>query len=174
MNTYTKDKRTVLYLILTYCSFNGTLILNNKWYIGGLYAALHRNDSFHIFTQNYKDKIRKLSEILSNRKIKIYNKDYSKILQKAQKGDFVFLDPPYIEDKKYSFNYNKDEIFDIDNLKEQVDILHKKKVKWMMTQIDTPQVRLLFKKYNFKKYKNKSTFNSAVSTNKKEIIITNY
>ena len=174
IDTYTKDKRTVLYLILTYCSFNGNLILNDKLYIGGLYAALHRNDSFHIFTQNYKDKIRKLSEILSNENIKIYNKDYIKILDKAQKNDFVFLDPPYIEDKKYSFNYNKYEVFNLETLKEQVDILHKKKVKWMMTQIDSSQVRLLFKKYNFKKYKNNSTFNSVVSTNKKEIIITNY
>lgn len=172
MDTYTEDKRTVLYLILIYCSFNGTLINKyNEWYISGLYGDLYTSNTCHIFTQNYKDKVRELSKKLSN--IKIYNRDYTKILEKAQKGDFVFLDPPYIEDKKYAFNYNKDEIFDINHLKKQLDILHKNKVKWMMTQIDTPEVRYLFKKYNFKKYKNNSNFQS-VSTNKKEVIITNY
>lgn len=178
MDTYTKDKRTILYLILIYCSFNGTLINKyNEWYISGLYGNLYKNESVHIFTQNYRDKILKLSKILSNENnvVKIYNKDYKIILEKAKKGDFVFLDPPYIENKKYSFNYNKYENFDIVDLKKQLDILHKNQVKWMMTQIDTPEIRFLFKKYNFKRYQNNSNFQSSISTtNKNEVIITNY
>ena len=170
MDTYIGNKRTILYLILIYCSFNGTLInKSNEWYISGLYIHIYQDQSVHIFTENFKNKIRKLSEILSNKSQKIYNTDYIKILEKAQKGDFVFLDPPYIEDRNYAFNYNKEEIFDINELKSQVDILTKNKVKWMMTQIDTPDVRLLFKKY-----KNNSNFQSTVSTSKKEVIITNY
>ena len=167
-----KKKRTLVYLILTYCSFNGNLILNNKWYIGGLYGTLYLNNTLHIFTEKYKDKIRKISKILKN--TKIYNKDFTKILEKAKKGDFVFLDPPYIEDKKYSFNYNKDEVFDNDFLKKELDELTKKKVKWMMTQIDSPQIRKLFKKYKFKTYVNISNFKSPQKTKKKELIITNY
>ena len=42
-----------------------------------------------------------------------------------------------------------------------------------MTQIDSTQIRSLFKDYDFKKYKNNSNFNTT-NTNKKEIIITNY
>ena len=172
MDTYEKKKRTLAYLILTYCSFNGNLILNNKWYIGGLYGSLYLNNTLHLFTDKYKDKIRKISKIL--KKIKIYNKDYTKILENAKKGDFVFLDPPYIEEKKYAFNYNKDEVFDNGLLKKELDALTKKKVKWMMTQIDSPQIRLLFKKYKFKKYVNNSNFKSVQKTKKKEVIITNY
>jgi len=172
MDTYKLHKRTILYLILIYCSFNGTLINKyNKWYISGLYGAFLIRNSVYIFTQNYKDNILELNKILSS--IKIYNKDYTKILEKAKKDDFVFLDPPYIENRKYVFNYNKDDIFDLNNLKNQVEILDKKNVKWMMTQIDTPEVRLIFNKYKFKNYKNNSNFTSAI-TNKKEVIIMNY
>jgi DNA adenine methylase len=68
----------------------------------------------------------------------------------CKNGDFVFLDPPYIEKHNYKFNYNKGEILDDDflkNLLKEVKKLDRKKVKWLMTQADTQRIRQLFKDY---------------------------
>ena len=171
MDTYTGDQRTINYLLMIYCNFEGTLYLSNRLYFRGLNGNIYTNKSCHIFTENYKSKILELQNILKN--VKIENKDYLKILDKTKKGDFVFLDPPYIEEKKYAFNYTKDQDFSIKKLKEELHNLDKKQVKWMMTQIDTIQVRNIFKNYNFKSYVNNSNFNNF-ETLKKELIITNY
>jgi DNA adenine methylase len=171
MDTYTGKKRTILYLLMVYCSFTGSIILNGKWRTSSINGNLYSKNQCHVFTGDYKEKIRKLNELLRN--IKIYNKDYTTILKEAKQGDFVFLDPPYIEDKVYAFNYNKIDNFDINVLKIQVDILSKNKVKWMMTQIDTIQVRNIFQKYKFYEYFNNSNFLNGKNI-KKELIIKNY
>lgn len=163
--------RTINYLLMIYCSFNGCVIKDNNYYIGGLYGAFFIRKSVIIFTQNYKSKLLELKQLLKN--VKIENKDYSKILQNTKKGDFVFLDPPYIEEKQYSFNYIKNEEFNPEELKTQLEKLDIKGVKWMMTQIDAPRIRKLFKKYILRSYTNNSNFNTA-TTGKKELIITNY
>jgi DNA adenine methylase len=171
MNKYSGKQKIVNYLLMIYCSFNGCITSNSGLRISGLYVHLYKNESCSIFTETYKTKIQELKQILKN--VKIENKDYSKILQQTKQGDFVFLDPPYIEDKNYDFTYNKNQIFNLIELKDQLDTLDTKQVKWMMTQIDTPQVRQLFKKYKFKNYINNSNFNNS-GTQKKEVIITNY
>jgi DNA adenine methylase len=171
IESFEKNKYTAMYLILSYCSFNGTLERKNKFGITGLYSNIFSKNVAHIFTEKYKEKIMLLPDIL--KKTKLYSKDYSEVIAKAKEGDFVFLDPPYIEEKKYCFNYNtKETLFDIKVLKEQLDVLTSKKVKWMMTQIDTVQVRELFKKYNFFQYDNTNGFMGKAV--KKELIITNY
>ena len=171
MDTYPSKKRTAMYLIMVYCSFNGCLILSDKWYIGGLYAQIYLTNKCHIFTENYKTKLLDLKKIL--KKTEIYNKDYTQVLKKSKKGDFVFLDPPYVEEKNYAFNYNKDEDFDPVKLKQHLKLLDNKGVKWMMTQIDTHQVRNLFKGYKLFSYEN-SSMPVGNCSSKKELIITNY
>jgi DNA adenine methylase len=160
-------QRTVNYLLMNYCSFNG--FIKNK--ISSLLTVIYKTNSCHIFTENYKKKIIELNKLLKN--IKIENEDYKSILDKTKSGDFIFLDPPYIEDKLYHFDYNKNEKFNPLELQKELDILTKKKVKWMMTQVDTTQVRKIFKKYNFKEYTNNLSLNGS-SFPKKELIITNY
>lgn len=171
MDTYTGDIRTVNYLLMIYCSFSGCIILGNKWRTSSINSNLYSKNQCHVFTDDYIDKINVLRLILKN--VKIENKDYRSILSKTKEGDFVFLDPPYIEEKTYVFSYNKNETFDICTLKTEVEKLDKMGVKWMMTQIDTNQVRDLFKNYNFMQYENNSSFLKGQVV-KKEVIIMNY
>jgi DNA adenine methylase len=171
MDTYTGDQRTINYLLMIYCNFEGTLYLSNRLYFRGLNGNIYTNKSCHIFTENYKSKILELQNILKN--VKIENKDYSKILNKTKKGDFVFLDPPYIEEKDYLFDYNKNGEFCVKNLQKELHNLDKKQVKWMMTQIDTVQVRSIFKDYKFIEYDNSSSYR-GINKVKKELIIKNY
>ena len=41
-----------------------------------------------------------------------------KFCKKLKNGDFVFLDPPYVEEHEYQFNYNKGELLDQNFLNE--------------------------------------------------------
>jgi DNA adenine methylase len=171
LHTFPKDKRTVMYLLMIYCSYNASLEQNGELSFTSLSRQLYSNNSAHIFTETYKEKIKQLSSILKN--VKIYPKDYSEVIAKAKEGDFVFLDPPYVKERKYCFKYNvKELLFSITKLKAELELLTSKKVKWMMTQIDTKEVRELFKSYNFFEYHNKNGFLGVVL--KKELIITNY
>jgi DNA adenine methylase len=165
------DEKAAMFLLMTYCSFTGVLEIGNNYKIYSLARSLYSENSLHIFTEKFQEKIRGLSKILQ--KVKVYSKDYSDVISKAKEGDFVFLDPPYIEERKYRFNYIKnEEIFSNSKLLKQLDALTSRKAKWMMTQADTLEVRTLFKKYNFFEYENSNTFSSK--SVKKELIITNY
>lgn len=172
-NAFSKNKRTVMYLLMIYCSFNGSLEKDdNDFHVGSLYTNLYYNRSVHIFTESYSKKLIELSQYLQ--KGKIYNKDYIDIIRLAKEGDFIFIDPPYIEGRQYAFKYNKNEkAFDINTLATELKKLDKKGVKWMMTQVYTSEIRKLFSGYKQFKYINKLTFANK-NKPKTEVIIINY
>lgn len=168
---YKGDKQTVMYLLMVYCSYMGNITKGDKDYFDSLYSHILLGQSFHIFTERYTKKLRFLKDYLQ--KGSIYCLDYNIILKKARKGDFVFLDPPYIEEKKYSFQYIKKEgEFDIYKLLVAVKRLDSIGVKWMMTQIDNDLVRRVFKGYFFVGYSAGACFRSI--NNRKEVMIMNY
>lgn len=175
MDTYKSKKRTVMYLLMIYCSFRGVLEYRNTFHIESLYGDIFRKNQCHVFTEKYKDKINRVHSLIQQGQI--LNKDYKHALSKARKGDFVFLDPPYIEEKTYNFQYNKREVLDNSFSKElKIELLKldKKEIKWMMTQIDTPNIRKLFNSYNVHEYINSQSFGNCNGSGKKELIITNY
>ena len=168
-----KKKKTVKYLTMVYCSFNSCIESKNGYTIAGLYSDIYTTNMAHIFAEKYKTKIIELGGILKDGNI--YNEDYIKILKKAKKGDFVFLDPPYIRDAPYGFKYNKDESLDdkfLTRLEKELAKLDSKKVKWMMTQGNTSKARTMFSKYNIKEIENKASYKP--SSKYIELLITNY
>lgn len=172
MDTYDGHKRTIMYLLMNYCSFNGTLMNSmGEWHISGLNGHIYNNESCHIFTETYKQKLIDLHAILQD--IHVENTDYIHILRKAKTGDFVFLDPPYVEDRNYAFKYNKTEKFQVEVLKKELDRLTRLNVKWLMTQADTIEMRSLFENYNIKSYSNNSSYRHSKNV-KNELVITNY
>lgn len=167
IDAYQEKYKIVMYLTMLYCSFNACV----ESRFSSLLTYLSRKNSCHIFTEEYSQKLMMISPLLKN--TKIYNKDYKDILYFAKKDDFVFLDPPYIEDKNYDFVYNKEENFDLEVLVSECKKLDKKKVKWMMTQIDTSTIREMFKGYRMVYYNNTGNFNNSKKL-KHEVIIMNY
>ena len=166
--------RTAIYMLMKFCCYTGDIVVNNKYIFMGLDMHIYIENRYFFLEQNNYDNILDASYFLNNTNGKIYNKSYQIILEKAKKGDFVFLDPPYIEKKKYYFNYNKNEILDdsfIKDLYKQVRILDKKGVKWMMTQADTKEIKDIFKEYTIKKFK-VYRMNKKIYVN--ELIIMNY
>ena len=167
-------KRASVYLLMKFCSYTGDIIVKNKFFFKGLDMNIYLENNYPFLKQNNYDNILKVNEYLNNSKGKIFNKSYEKILDKAKKDDFVFLDPPYIESHNYHFNYNKDEVLDesfVHNLYKQVKKLDKRNVKWLMTQADTKQIKEIFKEYIIKKIK---VYRRSSKSYINELIIMNY
>jgi DNA adenine methylase len=169
-----KLERAATYLLMKYCSFTGDIIYNNKFYFKGLDMNLYVHKRYFFLENNCLDNINQVSQFLNTKSGKIFNKSYEKILDKAKEGDFVFLDPPYIEAHNYDFNYNKDEILDdsfIQQLFLQVKKLDERNVKWLMTQANTKQIKDVFKKYTIKKFQ---VYRFTTKSYTDELLIMNY
>jgi DNA adenine methylase len=168
------DNRSIKYLLMKACSFMGTIMKNNTFMFNGLELSILAYDKYPFLTNGFFDNIKNVSEYLNKNKGQIYNADYKKILKKAKKNDFVFLDPPYVEQKNYQFNYNKNEILDqdfINELVQQVKILDKRDVYWIMTQANTKQIRKAFANYKIKTF---DVYRAVSKSYTKELIIMNY
>ena len=149
-------KRATKYLLMSSCAYMGRIIVKNNFYFKGVELNILINNRCFFLEDNSLKNIEKIAEYLNDTNGKIYNTSYEEILKKTKKNDFVFLDPPYIEELSYTFNYNKNEILDNTFLKKllvQVKKLDSKDVKWLMTQADTDEIKTLFKNYTIKKMK---------------------
>jgi DNA adenine methylase len=167
-------KRASMYLLIKYCSYMGDIIRNKNFYFHGLDLPILINNRYFFLEQNTYNNIQLVSQFLNTKSGKIFNKSYEKILDKAKEGDFVFLDPPYIETHNYRFNYNKDEVLDetfIQQLFIQVKKLDERNVKWLMTQADTQQIKDTFKEYTIKKFE---VYRMGSKSYTDELLIMNY
>jgi len=91
--------------------------------------------------------------------------DFRSVLKNAARGDFVYLDPPYLPlftrpdiEKEPTAKFNKytAKTFEMPDLIELADIcadLSRKGVRWMMSNRDTPSVRELFPRSEIIKFK---------------------
>lgn len=95
--------------MMTHCAFMGYFLVRGSYKIYSINKDLYEKDKLYFASQQYYDNLLKVSSYLNISNGRIENKDYSLILKEAKKGDFVFLDPPYIEDHDYKFSYNNKE-----------------------------------------------------------------
>lgn len=166
--------RATTYIVVKYCAYMGNIFIKGKYYFPGLDLSLHADRPIYFLSEKFFANLQQVHNHLRSTKGQIFNKDYKYILNKAVKGDFVFLDPPYIEDNNYQFNYNKNEILDdkfISDLSIELKVLDKRGVKWLMTQADNDVIRKTFKKYKIIPF---PICRGYTNTNKNELIIKNY
>lgn len=148
-------KRTSNFMLMKFCSYMGVITRKNKFVFNGLELSLHKKRPYFL-DEPMLNNILDVSDYLNDTYGKIYNKDYRYVLNKAKNRDFVFLDPPYMEDHDYNFQYNIGEDLNrefIEELLKEVKKLDKRGVMWMMTQAETPAIKLAFKGYRIKKIK---------------------
>lgn len=131
------------------------LLYLNKTCFNGLYRV-NKKGQFNVpygkRTGNFFDSevLRNASEFLQNTSIEYA--DYSKTLKKhAQKGDFVFLDPPYYPVGKYGDfkRYTKEFFYHDDQLalKDEFDRLVNLGCHVILTNSDHPVIMDLYKDY---------------------------
>ncbi len=168
------NKRAIIYMLMKYCAYNGVIIKDNKYIFNGLDMHIYIQNKYFFLTESYYNNILQVSEFLNDSNGKIYNRDYKYILSKAQEGDFVFMDPPYVEDHDYGFDYNKDEVLDnnfILELYKECKKLDGRGIKWLMTQANTKEIRKIFKEYKIKTFE---VYRVGKKDYVKELVIMNY
>lgn len=106
---------------------------------------------------------------------KLYNMDYKRFLIEAspKKGDFVFLDPPYLVQQVNSYY---DDTFDYGNFEELYAIckkLDKRGVKWMLTVNNHKKLKSLFSDFDITFISKHSSLSSGRGQ-EHEMIVKNY
>lgn len=133
-----------LFLLLNVSAFNG-LYRKNK------------NNEFNTPYAN-PDRVRKLQRkvieervkegsLLLNRNVEICNEDYSTILSRVKKRDFVFIDSPYID----TFTAYSSGDFPLEEQEKLADLcreLDKRGVYFLATNLDTEKTRELYDGFN--------------------------
>lgn len=164
--------RTAFYILMRYCAFMGWLFVNNEYKFTGLDTSIFSHNRYPFLTEDYYNNLRMASMFLKSGDIRLGC--YKSVLTECRVGDFVFLDPPYIEEHDYKFNYNKKEELKnsfLDELLEQVTRLDSLGVKWMMTQAETNVVMKTFEKYNIRKV---PVYRYSKKMHVNELLIMNY
>lgn len=176
LNTLTHSTwRSAVYITMTYLVYMGFLVVRGKYYFGSMEKNFNK-PKYKPTLKNvaYKNNLLKVSDYLYKTRGKIKQVDYKDILQMAKTNDFVFLDPPYIEDHNYQFTYNTEQTVHssfLDELLFQMKELDRKNVKWIMTQANTQSVRTLFKEYKMIRFK---VYRGISHMHKYELLIKNF
>ena len=156
----------------------------NRTCFNGLYRV-NSQGQFNVPFGNYKNprivdenNLLNCSDLLKNTEIKCA--DFSEILTKVKKGDFVYFDPPYVPlNETSSFtSYTKDG-FDIDmqfKLREVCDELDSMGVMFMLSNSDTKFVNELYSNYEIKKVFASRAVNANAEGRGKitEVLVRNY
>ena len=156
------------------------MIYLNKTCFNGLYRV-NRNGEFNVPFGRYKnpnicdsESLIKASELLKS--TKIVCGDYKDVLaHNAGKGDFVFLDPPYVPVSEYADfkRYTKEQFYEKDQrcLAKEVDRLVKNGTNVILTNSNAPLVHELYDKYPLTIVKTKRYISSKSSTRTGEDVI---
>ncbi len=176
--------RTEKYAELSDVERASRFIYLNRTCFNGMYRV-NSHGQFNVPFGHYKNpriidenNLLNCSKLLKKTEIKCA--DFSEILTKVKKGDFVYFDPPYVPlNETSSFtSYTKDG-FDIDmqfKLRDVCDELDSKGVKFMLSNSDTKLVNELYANYEIKKVFASRQINANADGRGKitEVLVRNY
>ncbi|AJM72066.1 DNA methyltransferase [Mycoplasma yeatsii GM274B] len=158
----------------------------NKSCFNGLYRV-NKNGFFNVPSAKKTNVVcydpnnfKSIRNYFQNSECKITSLDFSKAVETAQSGDFVYFDPPYdnYEEQKNFTSYNKDGFSKQDQIRlaDLFKELDKKNVKVMLSNHDTKFIRELYKGFEIIEVEARRNINSNALKrgNVKEVIIRNY
>lgn len=158
-----------------------TIYLNKTCY-NGLYRV-NKKGQFNVPFGRYKNPRICQPEVLRSaslalRNVKIICGDYKDVLKKrAQPGDLVFLDPPYLPISKYSDfkRYTKEQFYEEDHreLAEEVSRLQKLGCHVILTNSNHPLVHELYEPYEIQVISTRRNISSKSRTRTGEDVIVN-
>lgn len=141
---YPPVKRAARTVYLNKTGFNGLYRVNKKGYFN---VPIGRTTSGKMPDIVQADKIRRLSMYLKQG-VRILNVDYKKVIEMAQPGDIIFLDPPYssFPGKNGFVSYAKDGWTDADlvELRDLCNFKIQQGCHIILTNNATPRVLELF------------------------------
>lgn len=161
--------RAARFLFLNKTCFNGLYRVNLKGHFNTSWGK--KDELPRINTKN----IYAVSDYLKQEDVGILNTSFQVVV--AEPGEFWYLDPPYLEEGVYN-RYTKDEFGlkqheELVGLCDQIDSVGS---RFMASNLDTPQVRELYKDYNLHEVNVNHIIGGKQTRRKfaKELLITNY
>jgi DNA adenine methylase len=162
-------KRSALFMVLNKLCFRG---MYREGPNGFNVPFGHYKKTPEIISKSELDKI---SELIKD--VEFIHSGFSQSVQKIKKGDFVYLDPPYAPEDKKSFVGYVAGGFNLDlhlKLFDEIKNLHKKKIKFAMSNAKVKLVTDAFKDFNCKNIVARRAINSKNPGSKTmEVIIYN-
>jgi DNA adenine methylase len=146
------DRDPIAFAKLSNVERAARMIYLNKTCFNGLYRV-NKKGQFNTPIGKYKNpliyderNIRDISDYFLKNDILIKNQDFENVVKDAEKGDFIYFDPPYDYEIKGFTDYQKEgfNAFDLTRLKLTCDNLIKKGCKVLISNHDTKRVRELF------------------------------
>ncbi|MGH2760647.1 MAG: DNA adenine methylase [Actinomycetota bacterium] len=131
------------------------LIYLNKTAFRGLWRVNRRgefNTPYGEYQRPYYNPATLLAASWLLRSAELRCEDFDQVLRSAKQDDWVYLDPPYVPDRKWGdFTRYTAGRFGPDDqcrLAESIQRLDRKGVRWLMTNSDTAMVRELYSDFN--------------------------
>lgn len=114
-----------------------------------------------------------ISELI--KKVIFIHSDFKKSIESIKNGDFVYLDPPYVPEKKKSFvGYNKDDFIEHKELFGMLEGLDKNNIKFIMSNSVSYLSKVSQSNYNYEEITTRRAINSKnPGSTTKEVIICN-
>lgn len=171
-HTLSQIKQAARFVYLNRTCFNGLYRVNSKGEFNVPMGSYKNPD----FVQ--EDKLRKISQMIQHVNFKVM--PFENIVNIAEKGDFVYLDPPYYPLKKTgSFTkYAKNDFLEKEQekLAEVFKKLTEKGCYCMESNSDTEYIHNLYKEYKIHTVQATRAINSKADRRGKisEVVITNY
>lgn len=156
------------------------MIYLNRTCFNGLYRV-NKQGKFNVPFGSYKnpnicdeDKLRSASDLL--KRTKIIHGDYKQVLlEYAEPGDFVFLDPPYLPISEYSDfkRYTKEQFYEEDHIElaNEVKRLHELGCHVLLTNSNHPLVHELYSEFNISVHQTKRNISSKGGKRKGEDVL---
>ncbi|WP_322935106.1 DNA adenine methylase [Mycoplasmopsis felis] len=144
-NSINKVTRAARMIYLNKSCFNGLYRVNSKGFFN---VPSGKKEKVNLYDY---DNILQIHQYLQNSNNQLMNIDFEECLKYANKGDFVYLDPPYDNyENKITFtsydqnNFNKSEQIRLFKVFQELD---KKGVKLMLSNHNTEFIQNLYKDY---------------------------
>lgn len=122
-----------------------------------------------------KDDLTNISELIKDVEFKVC--DFNDSMKLIKKGDFVYLDPPYVKENKFSFTSYTSDGFNDDKhnkLFDEIKKLHEKGVKFLLSNSHTTLVLNCFSDFRCDVIESRRAINSKNPESKtNEVLITN-
>ncbi|MEP6488117.1 DNA adenine methylase [Microcoleus vaginatus GB2-A3] len=182
------DRSTKKYASLSKVEKAARIIYLNKTCYNGLFRV-NSQGQFNVPFGRYKNPnflddavLKAVNKYLNSNDITLLNQDFAEAVKDANRGDFVYLDPPYDPVSEtasftgYDVNgFNRDEQ---ERLKEEFDALHKKGCKVMLSNSCTDFIMDLYKdsQYTIIKVRATRSINSNALKRGRvdEVLVLNY
>lgn len=177
IETLTNTERAARLIYLNKTCFNGLFRVNSKGQFNVPYAS-YKNPLIV-----NEDVLIAVSDYLNNNDVTILNGDFNQILDYAQKGDFIYLDPPYapVTDNNNSFTSYTLNGFDNAEQERLRDVFVELDIRGCYVMLSNSSVPLIHELYSdYAETTQIVGANRMINSNGKkrgkvdEVIITNY